>query len=44
MGEITLARQAGEREEINITVGQNLESLGKPESGTSSIVCVVVNG
>ena len=32
MGEITRARQANEQEQINISVGQNLEGLKDPES------------
>ena len=44
MGEITLARQAGEREEINITVGQNLESLGKPEQAQAVLSALLSMG
>ena len=44
MGEITLARQAGEREEINITVGQNLESLNKPEQAQAVLSALLSMG
>ena len=44
MGEITLARQAGEREEINITVGQNLEALNNPEQSQAVLSALLSMG
>ena len=43
MGEITRARQAGEREAINIGVGQNLEGLKNPESAQAILSGLLIS-
>ena len=43
MGEITRARQAGEREAINISVGQNLEGLRNPESAQAILSGLLIS-
>jgi hypothetical protein len=41
MGEITRMRQAIEREEINISIGQNLEGLANPESAQQVLTTIL---
>ena len=41
MGEITRMRQAVEREEINISIGQNLEGLSNPESAQQVLTTIL---
>jgi hypothetical protein len=43
MGEITRARQAGEQEAINISVGQNLEGLKNPESAQAILSGLLIS-
>jgi hypothetical protein len=41
MGEITRMRQAVEREEVNISIGQNLEGLANPESAQQVLTTIL---
>jgi hypothetical protein len=41
MGEITRMRQAAEQEQINISVGQNLEGLANPESAQQVLTTIL---
>jgi hypothetical protein len=43
MGEITRARQAGEQEQINISIGQNLEGLKNPESAQAVLSGLLIS-
>jgi hypothetical protein len=43
MGEITRARQAGEQDAINISVGQNLEGLKNPESAQAILSGLLIS-